>query len=861
MKWSAVLACALALAACGSDDPEGETDAGVVFDAGADASVDASPDGGSFLCDPHEDVDRGTDGLSAVAGHARAGRISREADLLPGPKRRGQVGDFLLANDRVAFVIEDGRPSDGYDPFGGEIADASPIGADGQPVPGLWGDMLWGEGPRIIEPDSVGVVADGSDGGPAIVRVVGPFVDVPFIKDIAETLIPLYLELDGALDFVLAPGSDTLEMRVHLWNKRPRREYVDLGIFLFMMGDGLTPYVPGAGFDTDELPETFSYLAFAGPGDVAYAFFPSEGFEYLLAVSSATVLRAPPFFIDGCTSQDFDVGHVSVGRSVDDLEAARRVLAGEAPGLAIQGAVTDPDGAPVPGARVHLTVGDESHVTMAVADQDGLFTVHAPPGQYRLRAFGDGPGTAPLDVDVADEDVVLPEPVVLGERGVLEVHVTDMDGVAMPGKVILRREGLDLPSPMFGETPMPGDFVGLSFAAHGSATFALDPGTYEVTIGRGFEYESVVLQADVVAGETTTLTQALDRVVDSTDWMSADFHVHSFWSPDSSDSLTFKVQSAAAEGLEIPVSTEHEWIGDFQPAVIAEGLEPFVRGMSGIEITTFAFGHFNAYPATPRPEAVNNGAFEWVDRTLGEIAADVRLDPADPVLQINHPRGSAYGAYFTAVGFDPDTGSVRDAGNWTTDFDAVEVFNGSSFDENRDSTVPDWFRLIEMGVRPTATGNSDSHDSKRSEVGYPRTYVLLGEDAPELVSPAAVAEAVRSGHAVVSGGAFLSVRAGGEQAVGETVAVEAGAPTPLHITVQAPSWVGLDRLEVFVRGELAQTIGLEGLDPVRFDDDVEVTVDADAWVVFVASGDTPLGPLVRGRMPFGVTNPVYLDAP
>jgi len=284
-------------------------------------------------------------------------------------------------------------------------------------------------------------------------------------------------------------------------------------------------------------------------------------------------------------------------------------------------------------------------------------------------------------------------------------------------------------------------------------------------------------------------------------------------------------------------------------------------GMSGIEITTFSYGHFQAYPATPRPEAVNNGAFLWVDRTLGQIAADVRQDPANPVLQINHPRGSGYGGYFSSVGFDPDTGTVRDVDNWTTDFDAVEVFNGSSFDDNRDSTVRDWFRLIEMGVRPTATGNSDSHDSVRSEVGYPRTYVLLGLDAPELVTPAAVAEAVRSGHAVVSGGAFLSVTVDDQQAVGETVAVQAGVPRALHVRVQAPSWVDLSRLEVFVGGELVRTIELSGTDPVRFDDDVEVSVDDDGWVVFAASGDTPLDPLVRGVRPFGATNPVYLDVP
>lgn len=855
---------------CGSDEPDPPgADSGPALDAAPPdaAPADAAADAGDEItrCDAHDDVERGGDGLADLgapaAGQARAGRITDAGHLLPGPKTRGKVGDFLLANDRVAFVIEDARPSDGYDPVGGEIADASLFDAEGRPEPSLWGDVLWGMGPRLLEPDSVGVLADGSDGGPAIVRVVGTFVDIPLIKDLAATLIPLYLSFDGTLDFVLAPGADTVEMRVHLWNQRARREYVDLAIFMFLMGDGVAEYLPVAGFDTDVLPARFRYIGFAGTAGVAYGFFPAEEFEYLLAVSSATILRQPPFFIDACGEVDLSLAHVTVGRSADDLEVARRAIDGEPPGLAVQGTVVDATGTPVAGARVHLTTDDgATHVTTAQAGADGAFVLHAPAGTYQLWAFGDGPGAPPVDVDVGDVDVVLPEPVVLAERGLLDVRVTDVDGAAMPGKVVLRREGLALPAPMFGEDSLPGDFVGLSFAAHGAATFALEPGRYELTVGRGFEYEAVVTTVDVVAGETTAVTQALDRVVDTTGWMSADFHVHSFWSPDSSDSLAFKVRAAAAEGLEIPVSTEHEWIGDFQPTVLDEGLEAFLHGMSGIEITTFSYGHFQAYPATPRPGEVNNGAFLWVDRTLGDIAADVRQDPADPVFQINHPRGPSFQGYFTAVGFDADTGEVADPENWTTDFDAVEVFNGSSFDEN-DETVRDWFRLIEMGVRPTATGNSDSHKAKSSEIGYPRTYVLLGEDDPTLVSPVAVADAVRTGHAVVSGGAFLSVTADGVQAVGETLPVEAGVPTVLHVRVQAPAWVGLSRLEVIVNGEVVETLATSDVEPVRFDADVEVTVDADGWVIFVASGDEPLGPLDAGRLPFGVTNPVYLDVP
>ena len=42
--------------------------------------------------------------------------------------------------------------------------------------------------------------------------------------------------------------------------------------------------------------------------------------------------------------------------------------------------------------------------------------------------------------------------------------------------------------------------------------------------------------------------------------------------------------------------------------------------------------------------------------------------------------------------------------------------------------------------------------------------------------------------------------------------------------------------------------------------DVSVpTGDMAAWVVFVAAGDTDLTPVHPGRMPFGVTNPIFFE--
>jgi hypothetical protein len=74
-----------------------------------------------------------TTGIGAAQAHqARAGKLTKPADLLQPADARHQVrlGDFVLANDKVAVYIEaagDGQRSDGYFPYGGEVLATEPV--------------------------------------------------------------------------------------------------------------------------------------------------------------------------------------------------------------------------------------------------------------------------------------------------------------------------------------------------------------------------------------------------------------------------------------------------------------------------------------------------------------------------------------------------------------------------------------------------------------------------------------------------------------------------------------------------------------------------------------------------------------
>jgi hypothetical protein len=81
----------------------------------------------------------------------------------------------------------------------------------------------------------------------------------------------------------------------------------------------------------------------------------------------------------------------------------------------------------------------------------------------------------------------------------------------------------------------------------------------------------------------------------------------------------------------------------------------------------------------------------------------------------------------------------------------------------------------------------------------------------------------------------------------------------VHVRVQAATWVDADSIDVVIDGVTVQTIPLTGAGVTRFDDTIDVPVAATgSWVVFAAYGDAALDPIHPGRIPFGITNPIFL---
>ena len=806
------------------------------------------------------------------AGQARGGRI-KKADQIVQPahgRQRVEVGDFVLANEKIAVTIEDKGLSDGYARFGGEILAIDRVGEDGRPL-GLsyYNETLLGLSIEMVNPTSVTVLKDGSDGWEAVIRVAGVTQPVPFMEGPIGTLFPDRYGMEAAIDYVLAPGWEKVLVRLSVVNRGS--EQVDFGLnkptrdesFGFFHYSRSQLVTPETGYASAK-----GLVDFAGfdSGVSSFAFRVPDGkLEYGVSQSGFSLFWGPGFLADPCKITTHDHAEVIAGGpGYDGLAQAVRRSNEEDPWREIKGTLEDGEGTPVAGAFVHELTASGGFLSRTTTAADGTFTLHAPPGEAVSLVPQKKGYPTPKGTEVAADA----EAVDLAFAPHATLHVTAIDQVTsepLPVRVQVIPETAAEPTPeAWGVDDEANGRLHQEFAVTGEATLVVPPGKHHVIVSRGYEYELYEMDADAAPGQTVEIAASLLHSVDTTGRMCADFHIHSFHSADSNDPVEHKVKGAVADGLDIPVSSEHEWVVDFQPIVLQLGLQKWAHGIASEELTTFSWGHFGVVPLNPKDDKLNRGAIEWIGTKPGEFFKRVHDQAEDPALIVNHPRGLGFGAYFSASQYDKETGE-GDPELWSTNFDAIEVFNDSDFEKNRDGSVADWFSLLRHGNKLWAVGSSDSHQLRTSPVGYPRTCLFFGHDDPQKLTGSGVRDGILSGDATISGGLYMTVTGPGGEHPGQTVSTGASKEAVFTVTVESPSWILADSLETIVNGETVSVDPLTasgGGPSHRFENQVKVKLDASAahnFVVFHAKGIGDLAPLHPGRKPFAVSNPVFLE--
>jgi hypothetical protein len=955
------------------------TDAG--RDAEGGVAVLEHPECQAPDAENHRIVPIDLDAILAQSGGsgAVAKVVDDAADLIGGEAAQGQICDFALSNESVRFIVQGPDRTVGAGPFGGNLLDGDIVRADGsgQDVIGEISPFI--QLGRTFDARRVDILRDGSDGGPAVIAATGPdevldYIDVAaVIGGFVGSPVELPVSADEDLPitvtnyFILEPGNRALRQITAIRNDGPAELVLSVGD-LIDSGGSVEFFNPistlnGFGYST-ATPELLDLLAFRGP-ESSYVYGPAlkdgqPAAAYMVFAGVAGVLVGPTqsadalgtLFAPELTRDSPGVLVVPAGEvrtyerwlSVGDGSLATatapvRRARGTAMGV-VEGRVVDTSGSTVAGARVSAVDAAGRAETQFVADGEGAFAGELAEGTYSFEATTDGrllvtAGTA----DVTTGQVARPETTMSAESAV-RLHIESPSGTPLPAKVTficaadcpegrrsqLRDVNFDEPGGDVIPDGPGGEIFRIEFVDHsGERTIPIPPGSYRAVVSRGMTYSvfptdfptSGGVLVELAPGQTGSIDATLARVVDTSGYLGADFHVHAVNSPDSPVANRDRLITFLGEGVDVMVSSDHDFVTDFSPVVSALGAEAYVATMVGVELTTFTYGHFNAFPIARNEESINGGAFDWAGGTGPNVHPDVFLNalehdhPGEQVVQVNHPDDSSQG-YFAAIGLDVSTGATladpavhrleTPAGATSTDtklfsgaFTAVEIMNGlglSSFHANLNF----WLGFLNRGIVKTATAVSDTHAQRNSQAGMPRSFVDVGSgrDTIATLDQAAFVTAVNTHRLFGSNGPFLRFSADHEGTVtpmGGTVTSASGDTVTLTVEVQTPSWFKANRVELY--SNVTETVPGPGavsstpptpVDAVDFVlDDATDLVDgaeggaayrryrrtvtftvapaADSYYVVMVRGSDSLFPATTnlGAAPLAFSNPIFVD--
>lgn len=818
--------------------------------------------------------------LAAPLGpdESRAGVLADPAALTGGLMAEARPGDVLLRNDRVRFVLQGlDHATGGLASLPGGVIDADVVRDDGSADVDLVVDWLpaldvgW-----LASATAIDVIDDGVASGEAVVRVTATDAGFAYLDGVLETPgLRASRGLSLVTTYTLAAGSPLLHVTTTV-TAGDAPLTVRPGDILHTLPGLASGWVPGLGRTTSQASAQDGVMLVHDELGLAYGLFaddadasasPERGLDLLNFLIALTSLYEPAGELAPGESRTWSRWW-GVAAEPADLTDAWLARTGAAT-RAVEGRVAGPDG-PVAGARVTAVV-DGAPFSLAISDADGRVALDVPAdGEVRLVADGAGsrlvddlPVGASTGAPLAHADRRASALAALRDGATGRPHargwgraegapgdtltlpapgfVRVSSGLADTFEVRLRRLDGPVPDDALGLAP-PGGLAALGHARGGALTLPVEPGRYGLLAWRGVRWEVHEAEVDVVAGQTTDVAlDALVPALDAPGWWVADTHSHAAPSFDGKLSPADRALVAAATGLDLWIASEHDVVVDHGPVVEALGLSDTLRVVGAVEVTPWVRGHVNLFPVRSDPDARAGGAWAWWEElapTTTEQFERLAAHHAGALVQVNHPFSPGLPSF---AGWEP--GLVRSPSFWWDGFDALEVVVPGQ-DPRGLALYTD---LAARGILSAATGSSDSHDHLQNDPGLLVTWI----HAPGAASAGALTDdAIRGAFAaratVASNGAFLEL----DPLPGSTVP----AGTTVSVQARGPSWIRVDRVNVWQDGVLARTVALddEGRAAIRLD------AEADASVVLEGLGDTPMAPL-SGRGAWVVASAYQVD--
>ena len=441
-----------------------------------------------------------------------------------------------------------------------------------------------------------------------------------------------------------------------------------------------------------------------------------------------------------------------------------------------------------------------------------------------------------------------------GEPMPCRLTITDLKGSLMPLQAAENRQLAVRP--------------GVVYTARGDAEVGLWPGQYIVYATRGFAYGVASNIFTLARGHTNFVKLQLMKEVETPGWISCDTHVHTYTLSHHGDAtLEERAVTLAGEGIDLPVATDHNIFSDYSEAAEETGTRQFFTPIAGDEVTT-KIGHFNIFPI----EAGSNVPDETEDN-WPLLLKGMRATPGVQVVVLNHPLNVHNNFQpFAATNFNHVSGEslhVLDFG-----FDAMELINSSALQSDMMGVVQGWFALLNAGHRIVGVGSSDVHDVSRYIVGQGRTYIAYPAGGRgDKIKIERACETLKQGRALVSLGLLTDMRVQGKFKVGD-LATRIERDIDVSVTVQGPSWVTADKVQLFANGLMIREERIapsSNVEKARLNWKIRRPA-YDFYLVALASGpgvSAPFWPTARPYQPtsrhwepqvVGITNPIWVDA-
>ncbi len=526
-------------------------------------------------------------------------------------------------------------------------------------------------------------------------------------------------------------------------------------------------------------------------------------------------------------------------------------------------------------------------------DSRGNLMLRLPPGTYRAEIESLGRGDQQTQVIIPSRGGKAPiVSVSLPRAARVRARIQDEKGGPIPCKVEFH--GIDgTPDPVFGPDSGTHGVGNLYYSANGRWTQVLPAGRYRVLISHGPEYDAVYRDLEVAPSRDVSLEATLKRVVQTTGWVSADFHSHSSPSGDNTSSQLGRVLNILAEHIEFAPCTEHNRLSSYTPHLKQLKAEHLLGTTVGIELTGSpgSLNHQNAFPIILKPRTQDYGG----PVTHEDPAEQIRRlalwdDESEKLVQVNHPD---LGEMF----FDRDADGERDGGisGMFQYIDVLEVhphyvgaYRGHGADtlalpptfEYRNHTLNNrifnWLQLLNQGHRIPGVVNTDSHYNFHGS-GWIRNYLRSPTDDPAKIKPLDIVRAAEGGHLVMTNGPFMEVSLSPRSSDGQP-AVGPGADLDLpdgqgllNVRVQCANWLDVDRVQVLVNGRPEESLnftrwthpGSFGEDVVKFSRTIPLDLEGDAHIIVAAVGEKStlgpvVGPVLKDAKPAAISNPIFV---